>query len=409
MTEPVESLRTLVDGPPWPPEPVAELHRRVEARRRRRTRRRAVLAAMAAVLAVVAVVPLLDRPSPSPSQVLAGPGPTPAPATEVVPGPGPPADPGSGATTPTTPLEFVAGEPVRSRIDLPVPEGWQTLSVDTDRRLVGTRPLSEADRALAVLARADLGFTAFPADGVVVAVGYDPLQAKYGTDWDGTPIDNGPPLALGAERTLPGGVRVRRGDVPQSIMRIASYAGPAAPAARLREAEAIVAGITRVRTGDPSVRPSPPPVGSRPGLPGGPLPVAEEGLPEVARTGTGPSALVVVAGSDCAYVRQADAQTFLPTHQPLGGACGTRPAGAAVDAVGSPVLLMGGPGAPPATAVIIRAGPGVRSVSARLVDGRSVPAVLGADGWGVAVGDGRIVGITAIDAAGRRSPETLVR
>ena len=99
----------------------------------------------------------------------------------------------------------MAGQPVRTRADLAVPEGWQTLHVDDDRRVVGTRPLSDTDRALAVLTRNDVAFTAFPGDGVVVVLGYDRLQAESGFEWDGTPIDHGPPLALGPERVLPGG------------------------------------------------------------------------------------------------------------------------------------------------------------------------------------------------------------
>lgn len=390
MTEPVEGLRELVDVPSSPPEPIEELRRRVGERRRRRAGRRVAVAGIGALVAMIAAVPLVHRASEGPTRVAAGPA------------------AGPGETSTTAALEFVAGQPIHSRIDVPVPSGWVTLLVDGDRRLVGTRPLSEPDRALAVLARNDAAFAAFPADGVVVVVGMDPLQAKYGTDWDGTPIDNGPVYGLGPERTLPGGVRVRRGEIPQSVMRIASYAGPAAPATRLREAEAVAAGISRVRTGDPSVLPPPPPPGSTAGLPGGPLPVAEEGLPEVARTATGRSPLVVVAGRDCAYVRPADAQTFLSTYQPLAGGCGTRPASAMVSAVGRAILLMGAPGTPPSTAVIIRAGPGIRTALTRLADGRSLPAVVGTDGWGLAVGDGRVVGVTGVDGAGRQSAETLI-
>jgi hypothetical protein len=50
----------------------------------------------------------------------------------------------------------------------------------------------------------------------------------------------------------------------------------------------------------------------------------------------------------------------------------------------------------------MRVGSDVRTVSARTADGRTFAAVLGADGWGVAVGPGRIVGLTAVDAAGRQ-------
>ncbi len=139
-----------------------------------------VLASLATVLAAVAMVPLVDRSSDSPVRVVTGP------------------EPGNDSTTSTTlALEFVAGQPVRTRADLPVPDGWETLFVQDDRRVVGTRPLSEADRARALLARNDVAFTSFPADAVVVALGYDRLQAESGFEWDGTPIDHGPALALG--------------------------------------------------------------------------------------------------------------------------------------------------------------------------------------------------------------------
>ncbi|MGH9264195.1 MAG: hypothetical protein ACRD1D_05830 [Acidimicrobiales bacterium] len=396
MTEPVEALRTLVDAPPSPPEPVAELHRRVEARQRRRRRRRAVLAAVAAVLAVMAVVPLLDRPSDPTTRVLAGPG----PSSERIPAPESPST--------TAPLEFVAGQPISSRIDFTVPAGWQTLLAVADRMVVATRPLSDADRTLAELARNDTAFTAFPADGVVVVVGNDPVEPKYLLAQDGSTVGPGPPFGLGPEKVLAGGVRVRRGDVPQSGVKIASYAGPSAPAARVAEAETIAAGIRLVRTGDPSVRPPPPPDGSRPGLPMGTLPVPEDGLPEVARAAASGSTVVLVAGRDCAYLRWVDAQRSLPSYQPLAGACGTRQRGTTIEAFGSPVMLRRAPGTVDSMAVIFRAGPDVDQVSVRLADGRRLPGVIGAEGWGVAVGEGRIVSITGVATGGRSLGETFV-
>ena len=88
---------------------------------------------------------------------------------------------------------------------------------------------------------------------LLVAVGFDPLEAKYGAKWDGTEVVRAPSYALGAEQVLPDGVRFRRGDVPQSIESIALYAGPAAPPERSREAEGIAAGLRLVTTGDPSL------------------------------------------------------------------------------------------------------------------------------------------------------------
>ena len=144
--------------------------------------------------------------------------------------------------------------------------------------------------------------------------------------------------------------------MPQSGVKIASYAGPSAPADRLREAEAIASGLRLVRTGDPSVRPEPPPPGSRPGLPLGTLPVPESGI-----------------------------ETF-----------------------GRPVLVMRGPGTQPSTVVIFRTGPNLARFSARLADGRTVNASTGIDGWGLVASDGRIVGVRGDDTQGGAVPEQLV-
>ena len=396
MTEPVEGLRALVEYPPAPAPALEQLRRRVEVRRRRR---RSAWAALAGVGAMVAAIPLVDRPSGKPVRVIAGPDTT-VPGVVLTA----PAD----ATSTTAPFEFVAGQPLGTRLDYQVPAGWQKLFAEGERLLLATRPLSEADRALALLARNDAAFTAFPADGVVVAVGGDPTEAKGTMAADGTLILPGPAYALGPEKVLAGGVRVRRGDVPQSIVRIASYAGPSAPANRLREAEAIASGLRLVRTGDPAVRPEPPPPGSRPGLPTGALPVPESGLPEVARTPASGSTLVLVAGKDCAYLRWADAQTSLPSYQPLAGGCGTRPSGTFIETFGQPVLVMRGPDTQPSTVVIFRAGPGLARLSARLADGRTVNASIGADGWGLVATGGRIVAVSGIDVQGRAVPETLV-
>ncbi|MDP1806928.1 MAG: hypothetical protein Q8K72_17265, partial [Acidimicrobiales bacterium] len=242
-------------------------------------RSKLVWAGLAAAAALIAAIPFLDRTSDRPLRVVAGPDTT---TVATVPGVAV-TTPAADATSTTVPLEFAAGQPLGTRLDYQVPAGWQKLFAEGDRVLVATRPLSEGDRAVALLARDDAGFTAFPADGVVLVVGYDPTEAKGTLAADGTLILPGPAYALGPEKVLAGGVRVRRGDVPQSILRIASYAGRSAPANRLLEAETIASGLRLIRTGDPSIRPPPPPAGSRPGLPTGPLPVPEAGLPEVAR------------------------------------------------------------------------------------------------------------------------------
>jgi hypothetical protein len=317
-------------------------------------------------LSLVAV-PLVDRPDDGPTTVAAGP-PTPAGATA--------AD------------AFAA----RTRIEYSLPDGWQVLDSDAYELVVATRPLSDRDRQLAGLTRSDAAFTAFPADAVVLAVGLDPLQAKYGTEWDGADIDPGPAYGLGPERALPGGVRFRRGDVPQSMVRIASYAGPAASAARQGEAEAIAAGIRVLAPADPV----PPPASTT---------VPQRGLTEVARAVYGTSSLVLEAGDNCAGLRSPDSQAGAAG---LARGCAARPAGSEIDVVSPAVVVWGQPGAAPATAAILRSGPGVQSVSAQTADGRSFPAVVGADGWGVALVPGRIVELVALDRAGREVAEVFV-
>ena|GEM_PF-6732890 len=373
MTDPAEGLGALIDVPPAPPEPLEDLQRRVERRRRRRFQARAAVAGLAVMGAAVAVV---DRPSGAPVQVVTG-----------------PAHESEATTTTRVRLEFVAGQPIRYRIDVTVPPGWQTLFSAGDHLVVATRPLSDADRSLALLARDDTAFASLPADAVVVVVGNDPVEAKGVMGPDGSVIGPGPAYDLGPAKVLAGGVRVRRGDVPQSGVKIAAYAGPSAPAARVAEAETIARTLRLVATGDPSVRPPPPPDGSRPGLPLGTLPVPEAGLPEVARTAASGSTLVLVAGQDCAYLRWTDAQTSRPGYQPLAGACGNRPAGTAVETFGIPVRVMRGPGSTDAVAVIFRAGPGVTQLTARVADGRTVAAQVGTDGWGIVASDGRIVAV----------------
>jgi hypothetical protein len=173
------------------------------------------------------------------------------------------------------------------------------------------------------------------------------------------------------------------------MLQIASYAGPEAPASRVREAEAVAAGVRLVRTEDPTV----PATASKPsGTTAG-----SQGLAEVARAGAGRTSVVLEAGADCGYLRPADSQPVVPGHDRLGGA---RPAVPASPRSGGRARL-GDPGTAPSSAITIRFGPDVRTVTARTADGRTFPAVLGVDGWGLAVGPGRIVVVAASDSAGR--------
>jgi hypothetical protein len=373
VTEALEELRQLAEYPAAAPYPVDELHRRVAARSRRRNRRRAALAGLAAVVSCVAAIPLLHRVDDRPTRVATGPG------------------PGSVFADTTT-------GPPGTRLEFSVPDGWETLSYDGHQVVLATRPLTNLDLRLALLGRADPSFGAFPADAVVVVVGFDPLEPKYGTHWDGTQLDPGPPYALGRERVLPGGVRFRRGDVPQSMMRIASYAGPAAVGEPLRQAEEVAGSLRLVPTGQPAV--------AGPVTPGG---SGAQVLPEVARAGTGDSSMVLEAGDDCAFARPAGSRTQVAGQDRLGGGCGARPAGSGITAVGPAFQVWGDPGTPPSSAGIVRVGPGVRTVSATTADGRSVAADLGKDGWAIAVTGGRIVTFTAFDAQGGLLDAVFIR
>lgn len=311
--------------------------------------------------------------------------------------------------TPTTGKPTGKGGPYSTRLDYPIPPGWQTLFDQDDRLVVATQVLSPSDQALALLARSDVAFDAFPSAAVVVVVGFDPIAAKYGTGPDGKTIDPGPQYDLGSEQVLAGGVRARHGDIPSSILRIASYAGRAAPAARLQEARAIAQGIRLTPIGDPSTPGAPPPVGSTPGFPTGPLPVPDNGLPVVATVPVGGLSVTLRAKYDCAYLRLATAQ------QSFAGACATRPSGPTLTLAGNADLIDGPPPLPGTTvaarsntAVIFRAGPGVAAVTAHFAEGGEATAVVTADGWGIAAGQGRIFELTGVDANGGPLPQLIV-
>src|SRR5205085_6999282 len=130
----------------------------------------------------------------------------------------------------------VSGAAKTSRFETYLPSGWDTLYAEEDRLVAGTRPLSERDLRLALLAHDDAAFSAFPSDGVVFVVGGDRLTPKYSlgevgrTSANGTEVIQGalvgtpgPANGLGVERVLPGGVRVRRGDGPRVTVPLAAY------------------------------------------------------------------------------------------------------------------------------------------------------------------------------------------
>ncbi|MCA1842071.1 MAG: hypothetical protein LC792_02565, partial [Actinobacteria bacterium] len=210
-----------------------------------------------------------------------------------------------------------------------------------------------------------------------------------------------------------GGVRVRRGDVPQSSVLLAAYAGPTAPAEAVRQAESVAASVRLVPTSDPLPAP---PAGSKPGFAAGVPTVPDDRLKTVATATANGLALTLDAGDGCAVVRAGD------SHQPLAGGCADRPAGGDVTTVATTVT----PGLPPvppvasgangpatfpmslAIVVVARAGGDVRGIRAVLVDGGNIDAVPSADGWAILVTTGRPYRLDAYDGRGRLVGEAVV-
>ena len=82
---------------------------------------------------------------------------------------------GAAAEVPSIPTSI----PLPPRVELALPAGWQTLLADGEHLVVATTPLDDRDLYLAVLARDDAAFAAFPPTGAVFVVGGDRLKAKY--------------------------------------------------------------------------------------------------------------------------------------------------------------------------------------------------------------------------------------
>jgi hypothetical protein len=321
--------------------------------------------------------------------------------------------------------------PAPPTVEMQVADGWQTLLADGDRLVVGTRPLAERDLLLALLARDDVAFSAFPPDAAVLVVGGDRLKAKYLSDPSkGTRtttasgaemvelgpdalIAPGPAFGLGPVRQMAGGVAARLGDVPQSTSTIAAYFGPTAPVSYILQAEAMAATVHLLPT-DPAA--SPPPLGSRPGFDAGTVPAGAR-LHPVASFSTSGTTYTARGDGDCADV------VLSGSLQPQAGGCSRgRPEGSDVDVVavmftpGLPQLPPPGqafaPGkAPPAPVMIVlaRVGPEAHAVGAVLIDGRTVPAAVGTDGWALVVTGPRPFLLEVRNARGEVVTQTPVR
>jgi hypothetical protein len=224
-----------------------------------------------------------------------------------------------------------------------------------------------------------------------------------------------PARALGPPTLLPGGVTVRRGDLPQSSSTLAAYLGPRAPVGVTQEAESMAATV-RLRPYDPALIPPPPP-GSRPGFDQGGVDIASEDLVSVASVQATGVTYTARAAADCAVVVVAASTGSL-----LGG-CRPAPATAATLDVLASATALGPPPPPPGESngpgvvvpsgpmmiVLARVGAEVDRVTAVLVDGGEVDGTIGTDGWAVVATDGRAFLLEARDDDGvvvARAPVT---
>ncbi len=335
-----------------------------------------------------------------------------------------------------------ASEPLPAWVDLELVAGWQFLRSDGELLVVGTHPLGGRDLALAGLARDDAVFTDFPSEGVVLVAGGDRYTAKFTIDptqvtrttsvdfgvggesielgespaGPDSALGPGPALALGPPTHLPGGITVRRGDVPRSSLTLAAYIGVGAPATVVQEAEAMAATVHLIAY-EPGFIPPPPPPGSRPGFDNGGVDAPPGQLAPAVSVDAPGVTYTVRAATDCAVI--------VPdvSGQPMGGGCGPRPANAAPPDVVAVLSDSGPPPLPPpgesfapgyvarwprAMVVLARVGPDARQVNAVLVDGSTVEGTIGNDGWALVATDGRAFLLDVRDARGTLLARTEV-
>ncbi|MEA2685852.1 MAG: hypothetical protein QOE93_1047, partial [Actinomycetota bacterium] len=200
----------------------------------------------------------------------------------------------------------------------------------------------------------------------------------------------------------------------------AAYLGPQAPDRLATEAEAMAASVHLLPFDFSTL---PPPPGSRPGFDAGGVDLPP-GQGRVVATSDGSAGTYTVeADGDCAIV--------VPGSFPesaLGGGCLTVPADGAAAGVAARAVDRGPPAGPPpppvpgggfvqptavagedlAVVVLARVGADTDGLTAVLVDGRTVDATVGDDGWALVVTDGRPYLLEARDGKGRVTGVTPV-
>lgn len=285
------------------------------------------------------------------------------------------------------------------------PSGWSVQrSTDENTQepqvVLANRPLADRDIDLAYLVRDDARFSrALPRDVVVFVVGSDYITAP--PDPDG---------ALGRAKTLPrpagfdDDVVVRKGSVPSSILHMAAYVGPEAPARTQRVLDVVA---SRVRLEELDLDPGPPPPdwavpagGDTPDDPvfTEPWPIqVETRLPYGERLAVrtkGDCAVVTVERGDERNKMITDRRCELgPRTRHIEGVIGALSEGPPPD-----------PGADPTTEtdqhlVVARMSPEVARVRAELTDGRTAAVIIN-NGWALTLAPTRVFRLVALDEKG---------
>ena len=290
------------------------------------------------------------------------------------------------------------------------PQAWKVRHVQGEdsrnpRVVLSNRRLSQHDLDLALLASDEVRFSArFPTDAVVFVVGGDYLAPPPAPDGA-----LGDPRPLPRPRGFSGDVVARNGRVPQSILHLAAYIGPEAPAGAA-DAAGTVAERLRLRETpvSPADQPPPPPPDSRPFGGSGiqpDSPIFTEPWQIQAQIALDDDEVINVrVKGDCAAVtkeRTVKSRNVTVEDE----RCGlTEPAAALERVTGGVTMggsIAGDLGDAERHVIVARIGPDVRDVTARLV-GRGWVRTETSNGWVIALAKGRIARLVAFDEDGRR-------
>lgn len=384
MNDLEDRLRRLSPPSEEPPPPIEQVTRRAGQLRRRRR-----LAEAAAATCAVAVVGLVGVNLPT--QV------SPDVPDVVFEQPPPPVRNGWTRTSIGT-------------LTVDHPQGWSVLRVVGEdsrqpRVVLANRELTASDVDLALLARNDVRFSRrFPPDAVVFVVGGDYLQPPPAPNGA---VDNR--TVLPRPQGLAGDVVAWTGRVPGSILHLAAYVGPDAPASAERVVRD-VAETVDLREPDAAADPMPPPESGPFGTGGLDTdnPIFTEPWEVQAEIDLDDDEVIRIrAKGDCVAVTLENT-VEVANRSVQSQRCDLTPAAAPLERLDGG-LLMGGTIAggiddiddAEVHVLVARARSDVDDVLVRQIGGERARAAV-EHGWVIAMSDGRIARLIARDAAGRR-------